>query len=117
MQWADVVRGVLQGSLGTQPLLPSQRPEKRVVALRPGSQALFAQPGPNPANENSAVLVYYQACHPLSSLHSCQHSCSGAVEASRSCVRPLDMLPPCAAFLCYHMHGTTIRAEVSSVEK
>ena len=55
---------VLQGSLGTQPLLPSQRPEKRVVALQPGSQALLAQPGPNPANENSAVLVYYQACHP-----------------------------------------------------
>lgn len=56
---------MLQGALGAQPSLPSQRPEKRVVALRPGSQALLAQPGPNPANENSAVLVYYQACAPL----------------------------------------------------
>ena len=76
-----MVRRVLQGALGARPLLPSQRPEKRVVALRPGSQALLAQPGPNPANENSAVLVYYQACHPFM-LQSREHSCSGASETS-----------------------------------
>ncbi len=32
-----------------------------MVALRRGSEALLALPAPNPANENSAVLVYYQA--------------------------------------------------------
>lgn len=50
----------MQERLGTKPLLPSQHPERRVAALRRGSEALVSQPGPNHANENSSAIVYYQ---------------------------------------------------------
>ena len=49
-----------QEGVRAKPLLPSQQPEKRVVALQRGRPALLSLPGPNPANENSASLVYFQ---------------------------------------------------------
>lgn len=42
------------------PLFPSQRPERRVIRLRPGAPALLAQPVPNEANANSAVVLAFQ---------------------------------------------------------
>ncbi|GAB4818102.1 hypothetical protein N2152v2_005148 [Parachlorella kessleri] len=44
----------------SRPPLPSQAPEARVVRLRPGAPALLSLPGPNPANDNSAVVVAFQ---------------------------------------------------------
>lgn len=43
-----------------RPLFASQRPEKRVLRLRPGAPALLAQPVPNEANANSAVVLTFQ---------------------------------------------------------
>ena len=40
-----------------------QRAAKTVVKLRRGQPALLSEPGPNPANENSAVAVDFQARH------------------------------------------------------
>ncbi len=31
-----------------------------MVRLRPGAPALLTQPGPNPANDNSAVVMAFQ---------------------------------------------------------
>lgn len=45
---------------GSQPPLPGQAAEARVVQLRPGAPALLSQLGPNPANDNSAVVVAFQ---------------------------------------------------------
>ncbi len=39
----------------------TQRAAKTVVKLRRGRPALLTEPGPNPANENSAVVVDFQA--------------------------------------------------------
>lgn len=38
----------------------SQRDEARVVALPSPMRAVHAVPGPNPANDNSAVVVAFQ---------------------------------------------------------
>ncbi len=81
----------LQERRRAQPLLPSQRPSKRVVALRRGSEALLALPAPNPANENSAVLVYYQVVPRPSSSRSPTlvwpaNGTAHAISTQRSCV-------------------------------
>ena len=44
----------------TQPPFAAQLPAQRVVRLPRGRPALLAQPGPNPANDNSAVAVSFQ---------------------------------------------------------
>lgn len=60
-----------QMGVRAKPLLPSQQPEKRVVALQRGRPALLSLPGPNPANENSAALVYFQV---VAAVHSAPKS-------------------------------------------
>eukprot|EP00884_Botryococcus_braunii_P023676 jgi/Botrbrau1/9993/Bobra.0012s0082.1 len=45
---------------GTLPLLPSERPEARVLQLPQGQPVLFEEAGTNPANDNSALIVFFQ---------------------------------------------------------
>jgi insulysin len=45
---------------GSSAPAPSQAHEARVVKLRPGNPVLLPRVGPNPANDNSAVVVSYQ---------------------------------------------------------
>ena len=59
----------MQDTMRANPLFPSQRPERRVVRLRPGAPALLAQPVPNEANANSAVVLAFQVPALLVSLH------------------------------------------------
>ena len=51
---------VLQEELRAKPLFASQREKGRVVKLQPGTSALYSQPGPNPANSNSSIVLSYQ---------------------------------------------------------
>ena len=50
----------MQEQLKGRPLFPNQRPELRVVQLPKGPPLLYAAPGPNPENKNSAVMLLYQ---------------------------------------------------------
>lgn len=57
---SDIMRWCLQEKLHAKPLFASQRPEKRVIRLPAGAPALLSVPGPNEANDNSAVVLIYQ---------------------------------------------------------
>lgn len=50
----------VQEQLKGRPLFPNQLPELRVVQLPIGPPLLYAAPGPNPDNKNSAVMLLYQ---------------------------------------------------------
>ena len=50
----------LQTQVRSRPLLPSQRPDRRVIQLQPGCPALLREQGQNPTNDNSAVLASFQ---------------------------------------------------------
>ena len=50
----------MQEQLKGRPLFPNQLPELRVVQLPKGLPLLYAAPGPNPENKNSAVMLLYQ---------------------------------------------------------
>lgn len=50
----------MQDELHAKPLFPSQRGEGRIVKLQPGTSALFTQPGSNPSNDNSSIVLTYQ---------------------------------------------------------
>jgi hypothetical protein len=52
---------LLRDRAAARPPFASQAPERRVVRLSRGVPVLLAEPGPNPANDNSAVLVAFQA--------------------------------------------------------
>eukprot|EP00873_Tetraselmis_striata_P029260 jgi/Tetstr1/449524/TSEL_036612.t1 len=54
-QVADMQRGA-----GSRQLFPSQRADTRIVQLPHGMPLLLAEPGPNPDNENSAVVITFQ---------------------------------------------------------
>lgn len=58
---------------GTVALLPSERPDLRVVQLPEGQPVLFEEAGSNPANENSAICLFLQVKLPLHFLH---HPCT-----------------------------------------
>ena len=50
----------MQEDLRSLPLFPSQQTELRVVKIPAGQPALLSMPVPNPANENSAIMISYQ---------------------------------------------------------
>ncbi len=50
----------MQDELHAKPLFPSQRGEGRIVKLQQGTSALFTQPGSNPSNDNSSIVLTYQ---------------------------------------------------------
>ena len=50
----------MQEQLKGRPLFPNQLPELRVVQLPRGPPLLYAGPGPNPENKNTAVMLLYQ---------------------------------------------------------
>ena len=50
----------MQNELHAKPLFPSQRGGSRIVQLQPGTSALHSQPGSNPSNENSSIVLVYQ---------------------------------------------------------
>ncbi len=56
----SVVRHV-QSPANAQPLFPSQRAALRVAKLQPGKPAVLKMPGLNSDNENSAIMLSYQA--------------------------------------------------------
>ena len=50
----------MQDELQAKPLFPSQKGEGRVVQLQAGTSARHSQPGSNPSNENSSIVLVYQ---------------------------------------------------------
>ena len=50
----------LRCSCQARPPLASQLNEQRVVCLAPGASVLLDRPGPNPANDNSSVVLSFQ---------------------------------------------------------
>ena len=58
-------RHAMQDELHAKPLFPSQRGEGRIVKLQQGTSALFTQPGPNPSNDNSSIVLTYQVGLPM----------------------------------------------------
>ena len=46
---------------GCRPVFASQSRELRVLRLPAGATSVLSQPGPNPANDNSAIVVTHQA--------------------------------------------------------
>ena len=61
VQFAQQLEAQLRERCSAQPPFASQANEQRVVCLAPGRPALLTQPGPNPANDNSAAVVSFQA--------------------------------------------------------
>ncbi|KAL0019017.1 hypothetical protein WJX77_001203 [Trebouxia sp. C0004] len=59
-QLGQHVEQLLKDELHAKPLFPSQHGEGRIVKLQPGMSALFTQPGPNPSNDNSSIVLTYQ---------------------------------------------------------
>ncbi|KAL0046282.1 hypothetical protein WJX82_008028 [Trebouxia sp. C0006] len=59
-QLGQHVEQLLKDELHAKPLFPSQRGEGRIVKLQPGTSALFTQPGSNPSNDNSSIVLTYQ---------------------------------------------------------
>lgn len=49
--------------MGTRAIFASQRPESRIVRLPSGMGLLSSQPGPNPDNDNSAVVITFQVVY------------------------------------------------------
>ncbi|PSC73920.1 Zinc-peroxisomal [Micractinium conductrix] len=58
--FAQSLEEQLRERCASRPPFPSQLTEQRVVALGAGRPALLPQPGPNPANDNSAAVVAFQ---------------------------------------------------------
>ena len=50
----------MQEDLHAKALFPSQRDKGRIVQLQPGRPARHIQPGLNPSNENSSIVLVYQ---------------------------------------------------------
>ena len=44
-----------------KPIFAAQKAEARVIQLQAGCPAQYSIPTPNPENENSAILISYQA--------------------------------------------------------
>jgi len=44
------------------PLPASEEKDLRITKLPAGVSSILVEPGPNPANDNSAVWVNYQVC-------------------------------------------------------
>lgn len=54
------VQSLLKERCASTPPLASQSHEMRVVRMPPGKRVLLRRPGPNPANDNSALVVAFQ---------------------------------------------------------
>ena len=96
-QFVQRLEGQLRERCAAQPPFTSQLNEQRVVCLAPGRPALLTQPGPNPANDNSAAVVSFQA-----SSHSWRLATAASwpplVSLSQQLLQsPLPCLPACPA--------------------